>query len=392
MTTHSRLRAVAVATLAASALALGLAAPTTAAPTVRAHEAAAHRAAAVGPTTFTERGRYRVGERTLALPSGAPVEVWYPTTKRAVRGKAIGKFDMVTWLPDYLKEKLPPGTKVLYPSGGVRGVEVADGRFPLVVFSHGFAGFRDQSVFLTSWLASWGFVVAAPDHHSRDLTKVLNPGAPPAATTDVEDLQATITLLGTTSKTKHSWLRGHVDMKHVGAVGHSAGGRAVENLALVDKRVDTFIGMAGASLGALDQEAVEAPTQPGLLITGSADGIVTLDRMRAAYEDMNAPKRFVLLDGAGHLVFSDLCMIGGDQGGLLSIAALLDIAIPPQLEPLATDGCSAPAMPVTDGWPAIRQVVIAQLRSALGIDGSAAGLTGLVEAFPGIVSESTSAP
>ena len=53
------------------------------------------------------------------------------------------------------------------------GVPVATGRYPLVVFSHGYAGFRDQSTFLTAFLASWGFVVAAPDHYSRDLTEVL---------------------------------------------------------------------------------------------------------------------------------------------------------------------------------------------------------------------------
>ena len=179
-------------------------------------------------------------------------------------------------------------------------------------------------------------------------------------------------------------------MKHIGAVGHSAGGRAVENLALVDQRVDTFVGMAGASVGALDQTEVEVPTQPGMLITGADDGIVTLDRMRAAYEDMSSPKRFVLLQGSGHLVFSDLCRIGGDQGGLLPIAALIGIEVPAQLYPLATDGCLEPAMPVTEAWPAVRQTVTAYLRHQLGVDATDAGVTGLVEAFPGVVSESQS--
>lgn len=387
MTTHPRFRAAAIAALAAASLGLGLAAPGSASATPRATTATVHRASEVGPTTFTKRGPYAVGENTLKLKTGAPLEVWYPATAKSVKGKKIAKFDMVEWLPPLIKSLLPPGTKVTYPSGGVRGVPVAGGKFPLVVFSHGYAGFRDQSVFLTSWMASWGFVVAAPDHTSRDLTKVLGGTAGP--TTDVEDLQATITQMGKATKDKKSPLRGHIDMTRIGAVGHSAGGRAVENLALVDPRVDTFIGMAGASVGALDSDTVDVPTQPGLLITGDIDNVVTLDKMRAAYADMNSPKRFVLLHNAGHLVFSDICRVGGDQGGLTAIADLIGIPIPPQLKLLATDGCASPAIPVTEDWPVIRQTVIAQLRSALGIDDTTAGLDGLTDAFPDLVSENT---
>ena len=46
------------------------------------------------------------------------------------------------------------------------------GPFPLVLFSHGFAGYRLQSTFLTTHLASWGFVVATVEHPYRNLTAV----------------------------------------------------------------------------------------------------------------------------------------------------------------------------------------------------------------------------
>ena len=46
------------------------------------------------------------------------------------------------------------------------------GPYPLVLFSHGFAGYRLQSTFLTTHLASWGFVVAAVEHPYRNLTAV----------------------------------------------------------------------------------------------------------------------------------------------------------------------------------------------------------------------------
>ena len=130
---------------------------------------------------------------TLTLPTdGAPVEVWYPATKSSVAGKPVATYNVADWLPTSLKKLIPAGYTVSYPSGGVLGVPVAPGRYPLVVFSHGFAGFRDQSTFLTARLASWGFVVAAPDHFSRDLTEVL--GGPKGTTTDVADLMATISL------------------------------------------------------------------------------------------------------------------------------------------------------------------------------------------------------
>ena len=108
----------------------------------------------------------------------------------------MATYNVADWLPPALQKLIPAGFSVTYPSGGVTGVAVAPGRYPLVVFSHGYAGFRDQSTFLTARLASWGFVVAAPDHYSRDLTEVLGgPTGATAKTTDVEDLEATIALM-----------------------------------------------------------------------------------------------------------------------------------------------------------------------------------------------------
>ncbi len=383
--THLTRRHVTAALAALAALAVattGLAAPASA------HRAAAPRADEPGPTSYAHPGPYAVGERTMRLPTGARVEVWYPARRAAVAGLPTASYDVVDWLPAFLAALVPADASVAYPSGGVRAVPVARGSFPLVVFSHGFAGFRDQSTFLTSAMASWGFVVAAPDHASRDLTKVL--GGPAGTTTDVQDLRATITLVGKRTARQRSWLHGRVDMARIGAVGHSAGGRAVEELATVDRRVDTFVGMAGASVGALDDQATVVPDEPGLLMAATADTIVGLDRMERAYAALEAPKRLVLLGGAGHLAFSDLCEVGASDGGLIALADLLGVPIPANLVPLATDGCIDPVLPATEAWPAIQHVVVAHLRAALGIDRTDAALTGLVEAYPGVVSDSRS--
>ena len=47
------------------------------------------------------------------------------------------------------------------------------GPHPLIVFSHGNSGFRRQSTFLTTHLASRGFVVAAPDHTGNTLFEMV---------------------------------------------------------------------------------------------------------------------------------------------------------------------------------------------------------------------------
>ncbi len=343
-------------------------------------------------TSFASPGPLGVGETTLALPTdGAPVEVWYPATKASVAGTPSAIYDVSQWLPPAIKKLIPAGFSVTYPSGGVREVAVAPGRYPLVVFSHGYAGFRDQSTFLTAFLASWGFVVAAPDHYSRDLTEVLGgPTGATAKTTDVGDLKATIALMSHENASASSPFHGHVDATRVGAVGHSSGGAAVEALAAVDPKVDTFIGLAGATVGSSLAKSkhgagATVPHQPGLLMSGTADTVVPDVGMIAAYGHLQAPKRLILLKGAGHLVFADVCEVGAGQGGLLAIAQALKVPIPASLKPLATDGCVAPDLPPPQGWPVIRQAVTAQLRHVFGFDTSDAGLSGLVAAYPDVV-------
>ncbi len=347
----------------------------------------------LGPTSFTKRGPYRVGERTLELrTNGAPVEVWYPAKFADAVGKRPASYDVVDWLPEFMQSLLPAGATVSYPSGGVRGVDVARGRFPLVVFSHGYAGFRDQSSFLTSWLASWGFIVAAPDHHSRDLTTVL--GGAAGDTTDVGDLRATVTLMKDKAANRRSIFHRHVDLGRVGAVGHSAGGAAVEAWAVNDTRVKTFVGMAGATVGAFGEAEhgprSTVPKKPGLLMAATSDGVVDSADMVSAYKALRKPKRLVLL-GGGHHAFSDLCEVGESEGGLLEVAALLGVTVPPQLALLASDGCEPPALPPTEAWPAVRQATVAHLRHVFRFDRSDKGLRGLVTAFPGVVSENRSA-
>ena len=352
----------------------------------------------LGPSSFTGSGPYAVGVTTLTLPGDhAPVEVWYPASHSSVAGKPKASYDVQDLLPAALKKLFPVGfTGGVYQTDAYRGVAVAAGRFPLVAFTHGYSGFRNQSTFLTTHLASWGFVVAAPELLDNDLTAVLSGTKASGSAADIAEVSATIALLGRQSTAPSGTFAGHVDMSKVAAIGHSLGGAVSEGVASADPAVTTFIGMAGATVGSFGQASTgpdsKVPDKPGLLMVGTADGVADPAGIAKAYDAMTDPKRLVTLAGYGHLVFADICQIGTSQGGLVGLAAGAHLTLPDQLKKLATDGCDAPDRPVTTGWPVIRQTVTAQLRQVFGFDRSAAGLAGLKAAFPNVVAVDTTAP
>lgn len=346
----------------------------------------------VGPTSFTSAGPYKVGVRALTLPGEAktPVEVWFPATAKAVAGTKTVDYNVADYLPKYLQGLFPPNfTGAVYQTDAHRDVPIADGRFPLVVFTHGFSGFRTQSTFLTTHLASWGFVVAAPELIDNDLTAVIGGSKAPGTSADIAEVRATISLLAKADDAAKGPFAGHVDMSHIGAVGHSLGGAVSEGVAAADPRVTTFIGLAGATVGSFGQSSSAAtstvPDKPGMLMVGTRDQVVAPAGMAKAYAAMKAPKRFVTMQGYGHLAFADICQIGGGKGGLTALAEQAGIPLPTQLKKLATDGCEPPATPVATGWPLIRQAVTAQLRHVFGFDKTTAALNGLTRAFPKVV-------
>ena len=347
----------------------------------------------LSPTSFTNPGPFAAGETTLDLNANGPlVEVWYPATRASVKGRSQATYNVAEWLPPALRTLIPAHfTGATYRTGAYRGVPVAAGRFPLVVFSHGYSGFRDQSTFLTAWLASWGFVVAAPDLPDNDLTAVLSGAQSQGITADIAEQQQAITLMGADDARESGPFHSHIDMSRVAAVGHSLGGAISEGLAAADPRVTTFIGMAGATVGSFAQTTVGptsvVPDKPGMLMVGTADQVVSPGGISKAFTAMKTPKRLVALRNFGHLVFADICEIGAGQGGLLAIANEVHVTVPSSLKNLATDGCSAPDTPVSQGWPVIRQSVTAQLRHVFGFDPSLEGLTGLKAAFPKTVSQ-----
>ena len=327
---------------------------------------------------YTEPGEYPVGVTTLELAAGNKVEVWYPAI---VGTTGTESYDVRDFVPDAIRALLTADIPASYTYTAGRDASVADGAFPIVLFSHGYSGIRLQSTFLTSHLASWGMIVIAPDHWSRDLNHVLS--APVGdRESSVTELLASLDLVTAGNDDPASLFQGHLDTSRVIALGHSAGGGTIVGAA-ADDRVDGYISMASGviGMGGANATTTAPPTfinKPSFFIAGAADGVVPVDTVsRPSFEAVPGPSRLWVIDGVGHNGFDDFCTFGNGSGIIgVALASGLGplLEAQPQLKNLGQDGCLAPAQPVDLGFPIIKHAVTAQLRFWFGDDATPVGL------------------
>lgn len=222
-------------------------------------------------------GPHPVGFTRARLDAGHEVVVWYPSTPRGVAGRPLETIDLVGFLSPDLQAKIPDGDRVTYTAAAHEDAEPSEGAHPVVVFSHGLAGFAEQSVTLTTHLASHGYVVAAPDHVDRSLGGMLGDAAAAAVTDDVDDVE----LLGVTldwivarSAAADGLLAGTVDPDRATVAGHSRGASAAYLAAATDARFGAFIAYSiDLSDHVADSESHAVPAVPGMVMTGTRDGV-----------------------------------------------------------------------------------------------------------------------
>ena len=253
---------------------------------------------------YEAAGPYAAGVTSLKLSTGADVEVWYPATKASVAGKAQDIFSISSLLPAALKSLVPADIDPKYPTGAYRDVPASTaGPFPLVMFSHGYAAYPTMYANLGVHLASWGYVMVAPDHTERDLLAALAAGLSTtttvASTDSVQAAQAAqaaqrVAVMGdaqtllaardaavAASHDASSVLHSTVDPAEQATMGHSAGAAAAAQAAVtdVDPGVKTFILLSGSGV-----TGTPAPTKPGMVITGGNDHVAALSRETAYYQ------------------------------------------------------------------------------------------------------------
>ena len=337
-------------------------------------------------TAFAAAGPYRAGVVFETTPAGDTVVIYYPVDPSATAGKPTYTLNLLRWFTGSPTAPIPAGLPANLPttlaSTAYQNVPISTrGPFPVVLFSHGYGGYPEQSSFLTDHLATWGFVVVAPDHRSRDLKAVVS-GTPDKSQNDVTDLRQALALVRSMNDAAGTLLTGKLDLTRVASLGHSAGGGAAITVS-DDKDIRTYIGLAPVP-------GTPPKGKPGLIMQGTTDMVVQPGGTLNLYDKLAAPKRLVLIADAGHNVFDDGCTIGAAQGGLVSFIKTLKL--PPAFEAIATDGCTAPDVSPPTAWPLIDQMVTAQLRYGLGIDTTPVGLDGGIDhAFPGVTASDTTA-
>lgn len=325
-------------------------------------------------------GPYEVGLTELSLPD-REVAVFYPAADGATEGVAEVTYSQLDALPDALAEAapalLPEGTDpeiltVVIDGVGADVEASPDGPFPLVLFSHGFGSFRLDASALLAGIASWGFVVAAPQHIERDRAALVSNAVTRDPQRDVQVLVDTIALVGDAGGP----LEGLADTEQVGAVGHSAGGRAALT-ALSEPEIDVAVGWAAAGRG--DVEVVE---KPSMNIAATVDVLIPLEEIEATYAELAPPKRLVVIDGAGHNSFTDICVAVKAGNDLIGLAQSIGFPIPENLAAGATDGCEEGSIDTGLGWEITQHFTVAELRNALGVDDEPVGLgAGVVDEF-----------
>jgi dienelactone hydrolase len=241
------------------------------------------------PKIYKPDGPYPVGTFSLMLVdesreelySGTPgeprrlmVQFWYPAELEPgaefgpwvenpeVIAPAISEF---LGFPAFFLDHLQFANGHSYPNAPVL---IEAERFPLLLFSHGWNGFRAQNTFQMVALASHGYVVAAPDHTYGAVATVFPDGEiahvnrqalPSGMDLPEDEFMAAAHILGAQWSGDLSFildvleadppgneigtLNDRLDFEQVGALGHSTGGGAAIQFCVQDLRCQAVLGM-----------------------------------------------------------------------------------------------------------------------------------------------------
>ena len=186
-----------------------------------------------------------------------------------------------------------------------RDATIRKGVFPLVMMAHGFCGSRLNYQYLTTHLASHGFIVAAVDF--AGLTDAdCNPGPPPGKFEDQPyDLSFVCRDLHNVSGRHADWAK-HVGGSPTGLVGHSLGGAAVIGAARIDAFFTNVIALAPAAQASSADGLDELTPRAWMVMGGTADTTVSFtDWTQPFWDAAPTPKFLVKIDGGTHGGFRD---------------------------------------------------------------------------------------
>lgn len=305
------------------------------------------------PTVAAPQGPHPVGTRTLELvdasrrelysgkdePRRFMIQVWYPSlpppagTQPAAwmpeaRLVAPAIADYLE-LPHFFLDHLALAKTSAYTA---QPADLAGAPYPVLIFSHGWNGFRQQSTFLMQELASQGYVVIALEHPYGARLTVFpdgtlapnNPQAmPPSSSLPRDEYEATARILVNqwsgdirftldqlteiNRKDPGGLLTGLLDMQKIGVFGHSTGGGAAIQFCGSDPRCK-----AGLTLDAfvrpVNLEVLQhGTTQPFFYMFSELWPFERNTELFNEYYSHSTPGAHVVtILGADHYDFSDL--------------------------------------------------------------------------------------
>ncbi len=198
-------------------------------------------------------------------------QVWYP-------GRPDGSGGFQAWAEEWEIVAPASAKRLGFPSWFLdhtrytrsharESIPPAEGNFPVIIYSHGWTGFRSIAINQIEALVSNGYIVVAPDHTYGAVATRLEDGDvvefDPAALPDqqtvtpaqyeegVQNLVATfagdlVTILNELDEGpngRFAYITDNADLSRIGVYGHSTGGGAAVKVCLEDERCDAVLGM-----------------------------------------------------------------------------------------------------------------------------------------------------
>jgi len=237
---------------------------------------------------------------------------------------AVGKKEVVSEIfevKDKTRERVIP-IRVYLPETGKTA--------PVVVFSHGLGGSRDNNPYLGNHWAKRGYAVVSVQHPGSDesvwkderpvnrMAAMKKAASGEAFADRTKDVPAVIDALEKWGKEKSHPLNGRMDLEHIGMSGHSFGAVTTQAMAgqsfggkssYLEKRIDAAVMMSPSKPKMADSKAAFGGIKiPCLLLTGTKDeGVISggtpEDRLEVFPALAKAPAWQVVFDGATHMDF-----------------------------------------------------------------------------------------
>ncbi len=240
-------------------------------------------------------------------PYGAGAQVIHLVKDSVANPGQERDLDTVVWYPT------APGAGPIDSGYGAvldAPVDLTNAPYPILMFSHGSCGYPQQSVFLTAYLATYGFVVVAPPHPGNTIFEFPSCGTPTAQLASFQerpnDIIFALDSMLEANGDSQSPFFGVIDPQRIGMSGHSFGGLTTYLVTAQDDRFRVALAFAPA-VGANQTLKV-----PSLTMLGQIDSVVNVPAIRAAYEGSLPPKYLVEIGSAGHFAWSDGCFPSAD--------------------------------------------------------------------------------